>query len=99
MTIRRTLLTSYLLISLVSAMMMTGMIVAHLRSVLRMEVEHKLTTQAATSMQQIDTTLFERLKNIATWSRLAVMQEVRIRDIDNRLAKILSELYDGFGGV
>jgi len=99
MTIRRTLLTSYLMISLVSALMITAMIVAHLRSVLRTEIEHKLTTQAATIMQQIDTTLFERMKNIATWSRLAVMQEVRVRDIDKRLSKFLHELYDGYGGV
>ena len=99
MTIRRTLLTSYLMISIVSALMITGMIVAHLRAVLRTEIEQKLTTQAATIMEQIDTTLFERMKNIATWSRLGIMQEVRVRDIDKRLSKFLHELYAGYGGV
>ena len=55
MTIRYTLLMSYLLISLASALLITLMIFVHLREILRAEIEEKLKSQATTIMQQIDT--------------------------------------------
>ena len=99
MTIRRTLLISYLLISLASALLIALMIFAHFRDVLRQEIEHKLESQAITIMQQIDTTLFERMQNMASWSHLDVMQEIRTRDVDKRLSQFLFDLYAEYGGV
>lgn len=99
MTIRYTLLMSYLLISLASALLITLMIFVHLREILRAEIEEKLKSQATTIMQQIDTTLFERMENMAMWSSLEVMQEVRIRDVDKRLSHFLNELHTGYDGV
>ncbi|NOQ76637.1 MAG: two-component sensor histidine kinase [Methylococcaceae bacterium] len=99
MTIRRTLLISYLLISLASALLIALMIFAHFRDVLRQEIEHKLESQAITIMQQIDTTLFERMQNMASWSHLEVMQEIRTRDVDKRLSQFLYELYAEYDGV
>jgi signal transduction histidine kinase len=99
MTIRHTLLISYLLISLASALLITVLIFVHLRDIVRIEVEEKLHSQATTMMQQIDTALFERMENMAMWSQLDVMQEVRVRDVDKRLARFLNELQMGFDGV
>ncbi len=99
MTIRYTLLTSYLLISLASALLITLMIFVHLQEILRAEIEDKLKSQATTIMQQIDTTLFERMENMAMWSQLEVMQEVRVRDVDKRLSHFLNELHAGYDGV
>lgn len=99
MTIRHTLLISYLLISLASALLITVLIFVHLRDILRTEIEEKLQSQATTMMQQIDTALFERMENMAMWSQLDVMQEVRVRDVDKRLARFLNELQSGSDGV
>ena len=99
MTIRRTLLISYLLISLASALLIALMIFAHFRDVLRQEIEHKLESQAITIMQQIDTTLFERMQNMTSWSHLDVMQEIRTRDVDKRLSQFLHELHAEYDGV
>ncbi|MDO9105586.1 MAG: ATP-binding protein [Methylovulum sp.] len=99
MTIRNTLLMSYLLISLASALLITLMIFVHLQEILRAEIEDKLKSQATTIMQQIDTTLFERMENMAMWSQLEVMQEVRVRDVDKRLSHFLNELHAGYDGV
>jgi signal transduction histidine kinase len=99
MTIRSTLLMSYLLISLASALLITLMIFAHFREILQTEIEDKLKSQAATMMQQIDTMLFERMENMFIWNRLDVMQEVRVRDVDKRLAQFLRDLHTGYGGV
>jgi signal transduction histidine kinase len=99
MTIRRTLLISYLLISLASAFLIALMIFTHFRDVLRQEIEFKLESQAVTIMQQIDTTLFERLENMASWSSLDIMQEIRTRDVDKRLSQFLHNLQTEYGGV
>ncbi len=99
MTIHRTLLISYLLISLASALLIALMIFAHFRNVLQQEIEHKLESQAITIMQQIDMTLFERMHNIASWSHLELMQDIRTRDVDKRLAQYLHELYSEYEGV
>jgi signal transduction histidine kinase len=99
MTIRHTLLISYLLISLASALLITVLIFVHLRDILRAEIEEKLQSQATTMMQQIDTALFERMENMAMWSQLEVMQEVRVRDVDKRLSGFLNKLQTGSDGV
>ncbi|MDQ7091288.1 MAG: sensor histidine kinase [Methylococcales bacterium] len=99
MTIHRTLLTSYLLISLASALLIALMIFAHFRNILRQEIEHKLESQAITIMQQIDMTLFERMHNMASWSHLEIMQDLRTRDVDKRLAQFLHELHTEYEGV
>ncbi|NOT86099.1 MAG: two-component sensor histidine kinase [Methylococcaceae bacterium] len=99
MTIRYTLLISYLLISLTSVLLITLMIFAHLRETLHTEIEHKLQSQASAVMQHIDNTLFERMQNITTWSRLDMMQEIRTRDVDKRLSQFLDQLHVGYDGV
>jgi len=99
MTIHRTLLISYLFISLASALLIALMIFSHFRNVLRQEIEYKLESQAVTVMNQIDTTLFERLQNMASWSQLDVMQEIRTRDVDKRLSQFLLELHLEYEGV
>ncbi len=99
MTIRRTLLISYLLISLAPALLIALMIFVHFYNVLWEEIEHKLESQAITIMQQIDITLYERLQNMASWSHLDVMQEIRTRDVDKRLSQFLYELNSEYEGV
>lgn len=99
MTIRGTLLISYLLISLASALLITLMIFVHFREILQTEIEDKLKSQAATMMQQIDTMLFERMENMFIWNRLDVMQEVGVKDVDKRLSRFLQGLHKGYGGV
>ncbi|MGZ8191669.1 MAG: ATP-binding protein [Methylococcaceae bacterium] len=99
MTIRGTLLISYLLISLASALLITFMIFVHFREILQAEIEDKLKSQAATMMQQIDTMLFERMENMFIWNRLDVMQEVKVKDKDKRLSRFLQGLHKGYSGV
>ena len=99
MTIRNTLLVSYLLVSLASALLITAMIFMHLKAILYAEIEAKLSTQAAATIQQIDTNLFERMENLALWSGLEIMQEIKVGDVDKRLAHFLADLQTGYDGV
>jgi len=99
MSIRRILLISYIAISIASSLIVSGMIYSHLQKILRHETENKLKSQASTIMRQIDMTLFERMENISIWSRLAVMQDIRVQDIDKRIALFLNEVMQGYDGV
>jgi two-component system sensor histidine kinase HydH len=99
MTIRTILLISYVLISLASALMISLMIFVHLQDTLKSEIEEKLKFQAVSTIQQIDTALFERMENMAMWSQLEIMQELRVRDIDKRLSHFLTKLHTGYDGV
>ncbi len=99
MSIRQILLISYLLISITAVLMICVMIFSHLQNILRTETENKLKSQASTIMRQIDMTLFERMENISIWSRLAVMQDIRIQDIDKRIAMFLKDVSEGYEDV
>ncbi len=99
MSIRLTLLISYLVISLASASLITLLVFVHIHKVLRLEIENKLETQAVHIMQQIDTALFERMQNMSIWRHLDVMQEVRTHDVDKRLSQFLNEIQSGYDGT
>ncbi len=43
--------------------------------------------------------MFERTQNVASWSQLAIMQELQIDDIDKRLSTFLRELQLSYGDV
>ncbi len=75
------------------------MIYTHLQAILVTETETRLKSQASTIMKQIDMTLFERMENISIWSRVSVMQDIRVQDIDKRIAKFLDDVTQGYDGV
>jgi len=95
MTIRRTLLLSFLAISLLPTVALTFLSFVQARKVLEAEIARNLLVQASTAMTQIDAMLFERLENLRTWTGLEVMQEIRIGDIDKRISHVLQDLKAG----
>ncbi len=97
MTIWRTLLVSFLAVSLLPTTGMTLLAFVQARKALEAEIARNLLVEAAVSMQQIDWMLFERLENVRTWSKLEVMQEIRIGDIDKRVSHVLADLKAGYG--
>ena len=66
---------------------------------MRNEIEHSIVVEATSLSTDVDRILFERLENSATWSRLEVMQDIRVGDVDKRLSAFLSELKVGYAGV
>jgi two-component system, NtrC family, sensor histidine kinase HydH len=95
MTIRRTLLLSFLAISLLPTAALTFLSFVQARKALEAEIARNLLVQASTAMTQIDGMLFERLENVRTWTGLEVMQEIRIGDIDKRVSHVLQDLRAG----
>ncbi|MCF7970442.1 MAG: sensor histidine kinase [Methylococcaceae bacterium] len=71
----------------------------HFSTVLTAEVERDLKIEALSMMQEIDWHLFERIQNIMIWKNLEIMQDIRVQDIDKRLAAFLQEMNTGYQGM
>ena len=99
MTIRRTLLLALLAFSVLAAALMSLLAYTRARAALSTEIRLHLVTQAQTLSQQIGAALFERLQDIQGWQRLEIMQEVRVGDVDKRLARYLADVAAAYAGV
>jgi signal transduction histidine kinase len=98
-TIRKTLLIAFLLVSLVPAILLTSLAFFTAGDSVRKEIGRSLLVQSATVSDDIDKMLFERLQNALTWRRLEVMQDIQVNDIDKRLSNFLAELKKGYRDV
>ncbi len=99
MSIRRILLLALLFFAIAAAAAMSLLAYTQARSALRDEIRQHLATQSATLIDQVGSLLFERVEDIHGWSRLELMQEVRVGDVDKRLAHFLSEIKQAYAGI
>ncbi len=99
MTIRKTLLTAFLCVGLIPAIVLASLAFVKASEAVQAEIERNLTVQAAGIAADIDSTMFERLQNAATWSRLDIMQDMQIHDVDKRLSRLLADLQSGYRDV
>ena len=99
MSVKRLLLVGFLLSALLPMLMMTLLTFFEARTVLREEIVRDMQTRANAASHQVDDMMFERLQNLVSWSRLEVMDEVVIGDVDKRLSKFLNELKVSYRGV
>ena len=97
MSIRRILIIAFISVSLLPALGLTFLAFSQAREALSSEIAHNLEAQSISLIEQIDSMLFERFENMRTWSQLAVMQEIRIRDLDKRISALLADLKAGYG--
>lgn len=99
MSIRRTLQRWFVLVALLPAVLLAGLAFDRARSALQHEIEQGLVAQAHAVAGDVNRLLVERLQNAATWSRLEVMQDLQVRDVDKRLSDFLQRLQRGYGGL
>jgi signal transduction histidine kinase len=98
-TIRRLLLLSFLLVSLVPAVALTVMAFLRTQEAMQGEIEQGVLRSAASVSAEVDKLLYERMLNLTTWNHLEVMEDLRIDDVDKRLSAFLSEMKRRYGGV
>ncbi len=99
MTIRKTLLVAFLCAGLLPAILLASLAFVKAREAVQAEIERNISNQAAGVSADIDKMMFERLQNAATWSRLDIMQDIQIHDVDKRLSHFLADLRDGYRNV
>jgi two-component system sensor histidine kinase HydH len=98
-SIRKTLLVAFLSVSLACAMLLASLAFVQARSAVQAEIERNLAVQATGIAAEVDKMMFERLQNAATWSRLDIMQDLQLGDIDKRMSQFLADLQAGYGDV
>jgi signal transduction histidine kinase len=99
MKIRRILLISFFLLLSIVALPLTTLSFLSSRSTLQDEIGRNLTSDAAMLMEEVDMLMFERLQNVHSWSRLDIIQEARIGDVDKRLSQFLTDVEVGYKGM
>ncbi len=99
MTIRKTLLFTFLMFGVISAMLMTFISYTQSRAALSSEIRLNLEFKALSLTQRLDTLLFERAVNLHGWSHLDIMQEARVDDVDKRLSRFLRDIKLAYNGV
>lgn len=98
-SISHILLAAFLLAGLLPAAAVTWMAFSEARDALKTEIARDMQVRASATAAEIDRMMFERLQNVASWSRLEIMQELRVGDVDKRLSRFLSESKASYGGV
>lgn len=99
MNIRRTLQLGFVLVGMVPAVLLALLAFDRASSTLQHEIEQGLVDQAHAVAADVNRLLVERLQNAATWSRLEVMQDLQVGDVDKRLSDFLQRLQRGYGGL
>lgn len=97
--IRNILLAAFLLVGLLPIILMSVLAFYQAKGALTTEITHDMQTRANATANEIDRLMFERLQNVASWSRLEVMQDARIGDVDKRLSHFLQELKTSYRDV
>src|SRR3569623_582032 len=98
-TIRHVLLRAFIALVLGAIALVGAVSFFQFRQALQTEIAHHLQFTAGAVMQRIDAFFFERLENNRVWRRLEVMQDIRVDDVDKRLARFLSDRQAGHGDL
>jgi len=99
LSVKKLLLLSFFLTALLPMLIVTLLGFYQARAVLRDQIVRDMQTRASAARSQVDGMMFERLQNVISWSRLDVMHEARIGDVDKRLSHFLGELKESYRGV
>ncbi len=98
-TIRKAILRGSFALVLGAIALSTALSFYVFRQSLQSELARNLQVEAVAVMNHVDTFLFERMEDIRDWRRLEVMQDIRVADVDKRLARFLADLQAGHGAV
>lgn len=98
-SISHILLAAFLIAGLLPAVVLTWMAFTTARASLETEIGHDLQARANATAVEIDRMMFERLQNVSSWSKLEIMQELRVGDVDKRLSRFLAESKASYGAA
>ncbi len=99
LSIKQLLLLAFLLAGLLPAMLVSFLSFYQTRTVLKQEIIRDMQTLSTAVANDIDRMMFERFRNVESWSQLSIMQELKIGDIDKRLSIFLDGLAHSYGSI
>jgi C4-dicarboxylate-specific signal transduction histidine kinase len=99
LSIKQLLLLAFLLAGLLPAMIVSLLSFYQTRTVLKQEITRDMQTLSTAIANDIERMMFERLRNVHSWSQLSIMQELKVGDIDKRLSIFLNGLAQSYGSI
>jgi hypothetical protein len=99
MTIRSSILRAFLALVLGTILLSGALSFYEFRRSLQGEIARNLGMHAEALVGRIDAFFFERLEDLREWHRLELLEDIRVGDVDKRLARLLSDLEAGHGEV
>ena len=99
MTIRSSILRAFLALVLGTILLSGALSFYEFRRSLQGEIARNLGMNAEALVGRIDAFFFERLEDLREWHRLELLEDIRVGDVDKRLARLLSDLEAGHGEV
>lgn len=99
LSVKQLLLLAFLLAGLLPAMLISFLSFYQTRDVLKHEIKRDMQTLSIAVANDIERMMFERLRNVQSWSQLSIMQELKIGDIDKRLSIFLNGLAQSYGNI
>jgi two-component system sensor histidine kinase HydH len=98
-TIRSAILRTFLALVVGTIVLGGGLSFYEFRWSLQSEIARNLRMSAGALVGRIDAFFFERLEDLREWHRLELLEDIRVGDVDKRLARLLSDLRAGHGDV
>ena len=99
LTIKQLLLVAFLLAGLLPAILVSSLSFFQARQALKKEISHDMQTLSQAIANDIARMMYERVQNVHSWSKLSIMQEAKIGDVDKRLSVFLTELDISYGDI
>ena len=99
MSIRQIFLLAFALYGVIFAVLLTGLVYIQSRASLQQEISSSLTAQAIALSQSAEALIFERIIDLQSWRDLDLVQEIKIQDVDKRLARFLLDIKRAYAGV
>ncbi len=94
------LLTAVLVIaSVLPVFIFTNIAFIESKKILESEIHQDIEVKSQTIIAEIDRMMFERSRNLSSWSKLEIMHELRLGDLDKRLSRFLNDLKVSYRGV
>lgn len=97
MTIRTAILRGSLALVFGSILLSGALSFYEFRQALQTEIARTLQVTSSALLERIDAFLFDRLEDMREWRVLEVMQDIRVADVDKRVARLLADLKQGHG--
>ncbi|MDA8382904.1 MAG: ATP-binding protein [Betaproteobacteria bacterium] len=98
-TIRAAILRGFLVLVVTAVVLSGALSFIAVRRAFQSEIAENLGNSASGLLQRIDMFFFERQEEMREWRRVELMQDIRVGDVDKRVARFLSDLKAGHGDV
>ena len=98
-TIRAAILRGSFALVLVAIVLSGSLSFFEFRRAFQAEIARNLSGSALELQERIDVFFFERLEDLREWRQVELMQDIKVGDVDKRLARLLGDLKAGHGDV